>query len=177
MDWNLDVLHTSIHFAVRHMAIATVRGHLKLLEGIVVTDEQNRLISVRAVIDAGSIDTGVTDRNNHLRSADFLDAEQYPEIVFESSRVEAGDGNNYRVEGSLSIRGKARPLTLEVETTPSIKDPWGMTRAAAHLEGRLNRKDWGLTWNQVLEAGSLLVGEQVRFEVDAEATLATPAPA
>lgn len=168
MRWNLDPAHTSITFSVRHMVVATVRGTLNLKEGFVETDEKGNPLRVEARLDAKSIHTGVADRDNHLRSPDFLDVERYPEIVFQSEKITPLGEGRYRVEGELTLRDVTRPLSLEVETAGPVKDPWGNERLAAHFEGKLNRKDFGLTWNMVLETGGLLVGEEVRFSVDTE---------
>jgi len=168
MRWNLDPAHTSVEFAVRHMVIATVKGTINLKEGHVETDETGKPIRVEARLDAKSIHTGVPDRDNHLRSPDFLDAENHPEIVFKSERITPLGEGRHRVEGEVTIRGVTRPLSFEVETQGPVKDPWGNERLAAHFEGKLNRKDFGLTWNMALEAGGLLVGDEVRFSVDAE---------
>lgn len=177
MRWNLDPAHTSIEFAVRHMMIATVKGTLNLKEGYVETDETGKPLKVEARLDAKSIHTGVPDRDNHLRSPDFLDVERYPEIVFRSERITPLGEGRYRVEGEVTIRGITRPLSFEVETHGPAKDPWGNERIAAHFEGKLNRKDFGLTWNVPLEMGGVLVGEEVRFSVDTEAVKAQEAVA
>ncbi|GLV47476.1 hypothetical protein TJA_06470 [Thermus sp. LT1-2-5] len=169
MRWNLDPTHTSVEFAVRHMMIATVKGTLNLKEGYVETDESGKPLRVEACLDAKSIHTGVADRDNHLRSPDFLDVEHYPEIVFRSEKITPLGEGRYRVEGEVTLRGVTRPLAFEVETHGPAKDPWGNERMAAHFEGKLNRKDFGLTWNVPLEMGGVLVGEEVRFSVDTEA--------
>jgi len=169
MRWNLDPAHTSIEFAVRHMMIATVKGTLNLKEGYVETDETGKPLKVEARLDAKSIHTGVPDRDNHLRSPDFLDVERYPEIVFRSERITPLGEGRYRVEGEVTIRGVTRPLSFEVETYGPAKDPWG--------NERMNRKDFGLTWNVPLEMGGVLVGEEVRFSVDTEAVKAQEAVA
>lgn len=147
MRWNLDPAHTSIEFAVRHMMIATVKGTLNLKEGYVEVDDTGTPLKVEARLDARSIHTGVPDRDNHLRSADFLDAENFPEVVFKSEKILPLGEGRYRVEGEVTLRGVTRPLSFEVETYGPAKDPWGNERVAAHFEGRLNRKDFGLTWN------------------------------
>ncbi|MFZ8814078.1 MAG: YceI family protein [Thermus aquaticus] len=175
MRWKPDPAHTSITFSVRRMMAATVRGSLNLKEGFAETDESGKPLRVEARLDARSIHTGVADRDNHLRSPDFLDAERYPEIVFRSEKITPLGEGRYRVEGKLTIWDVTRPLVLEVETSGPIKDPWGNERLAAHFEGELNRKDFGLTWNMVLETGGLPVGEEVRFSVDAELAAAREA--
>lgn len=177
MKWNLDTSHTSIDFKVRHMGIASVRGSLKVLSGSVETDEAGRPSKIEAVIDAASIATGEPQRDGHLRSADFLHAEQYPEIRFVSTQIEPLGGNRYRIQGNLTIRDITKPVTLEAEVSAPIKDPWGMQRVAASASGQINRKDWNLTWNQVLELGALLVGEEVKFNLEVEAVAPAPVAA
>ena len=172
MKWNLDPAHSSIEFSVRHMGFATVRGRFKQFAMTVESDEQNRLSLVEATIDAASIDTGEGDRDAHLRSADFLEVERFPELRFSGTRIEENGRNRYRVTGDLTIRGTSKPVTFDVEVQDPINDPFGNVRAAAEARGKLNRKDWGLTWNQVLEAGSMLVGEDVRFTLDLQAVAA-----
>ena len=171
MQWKMDPSHTGVEFAVKHIGITTVRGRFKGVSGSLETSDDGTLKSIEAVIDAGSIETAEPQRDAHLRSPDFLDAEKYPSLTFRSTDVkplDAGDGR-YLVSGALTIRGQARPVTFEVETTKPMTDPWGNLRAGASANGKLNRKEWGLTWNQVLELGALLVGEEVRFTLDVEA--------
>lgn len=175
MRWNLDPAHTSIEFSMRHMMIATVKGTITLKEGYVETDESGKPLRVEARLDAKSIYTGAADRDNHLRSPDFLDAENHPEVIFRSDKITALGEGRYRVEGEVTIRGITKPLAFEVETQGPVKDPWGNERLAAHFQGRLNRKDFGLTWNMVLEAGGFLVGDEVRFSVDTQAVKAAAA--
>ncbi len=171
MQWKIDPSHTGVEFAVKHMGITTVRGRFKGVSGSLETTDDGRLMSIEAVIDAGSIETAEPQRDAHLRSPDFLDAEKYPSLTFRSTDIkplDAGDAR-YLVSGALTIRGQARPMTFEVETTKPMTDPWGNLRAGASASGKLNRKEWGLTWNQILELGALLVGEEVRFTLDVEA--------
>lgn len=169
MNWNLDPSHSSVEFAVRHMGLAHVRGRFEAFRIDVEADGNGRPERVVAVLDAGSITTGVDDRDAHLRSADFLNVERYPELRFTSSNVaHLGDGR-YRVEGDLTIRDATHPVTFEATVSDVIKDPWGNQRVAAEANGRIDRTTWGLTWNQVLEAGSLLVGNEIRFEVALQA--------
>lgn len=171
MQWNLDPSHTTVAFAIKHMGIFTVRGQFKQVRGSVEADEQGRPKHIDAVIDANSIETGDPQRDGHLRAADFFNAEQYPEIRFTSKTIEALGSNRYRILGDLTIRDVTKPVTLEAEVTPVVKDPWGLSRVGASAEGKLNRKDWGLTWNQVLEMGHLLVGEEVKLNIEVEAVV------
>ncbi|MDQ3398130.1 MAG: YceI family protein [Deinococcota bacterium] len=169
MNMTIDPSHSNIEFAVRHMAIATVRGRFKNLTGTIEMAEDGSLTGVDAVIEASSIDTSESNRDAHLRSPDFFDADTYPELRFKSTAIEATAEGSYRVVGDLTMHGQTRPVTLAVETSSPITDPWGNKRAAAQATGKLNRKDWGLTWNQVLEMGALLVSEEVRFNFDVQA--------
>lgn len=162
MSLNLDTTHSSLEFSVRHMGLATVKGRFKefAVDAEVADDGTPR--QVRVEIDAASIDTGSGDRDAHLRSADFFDVEKHPKIVFVSTQFRE-DGPDYLVDGSLTMNGVTKPTTFRAQISGPVKDPWGNDRFAAELEGKLDRREFGLTWNQVLEAGSLLVSEQVRF--------------
>jgi len=177
MDWAIDQSHSNLAFAVRHMAISTIRGRFKKFSGTIRAEEDGTLKSIEATIDASSIDTGEPKRDAHLRSADFFDAETSPVLTFRSTGVTPQGGNRYRVNGTLTMRDETKPVSLQVEITTPMKDPWGNLRAGATATGTVNRKDWGLNWNQVLELGVLLVGEEVRFNLDVEAVAARVAVA
>lgn len=167
--YSLDPAHTSAHFSVRHMMISNVRGEFTKVSGTVVFNPDNlQASSTEVVIDAGSIRTREDQRDTHLKSADFLDVEHYPEIRFRSKRIEqAGDG--YTVHGDLTIRGVTKDVPLKVEDlTPEAKDPWGNLRAGATASTKIKRGDFGLGWNMVLEAGGIMVGEEVSITIDAE---------
>jgi polyisoprenoid-binding protein YceI len=172
MNWNLDSSHTTVAFAVKHMGIFTVRGQFKKVTGTIVASEQGVPSKIEVAIDAASIETGEPQRDGHLRSPDFLDAEQYPGLRFLSNQIEALGGSQYRVHGDLTIRNITRPVVLETQLSAPVKDPWGLTRTGATATGILNRKDWDLTWNQVLELGALLVGEEVKFTIEVQAVAA-----
>jgi len=167
--YDLDPAHTSAHFSVRHMMISNVRGEFTKVSGTVTFDPDNLQAStVEAAIDATSIRTRDDQRDAHLKSADFLDAEHYPEIRFRSTRIER-DGDEYVVHGDLTIRGVTKEVALKVEDlTPEAKDPWGNLRAGATAKTKIKRGDFGLAWNMVLEAGGFLVGEEVAITIDAE---------
>lgn len=167
-NWNIETSHSSIDFKVRHMAISSVKGSFKTFSGT-IEREDGELKKVHVVIDASSIDTNDEKRDGHLKSADFFDVENHPEVVFESTLVEKISEHSYNVSGDLRMRGVSKPVSFSAEVANPIKDPWGLTRTAASISGKLNRKDWGLSWNQVLEAGALLVGEEVQFDFDIEA--------
>jgi len=167
--YDLDPAHSSAHFSVRHMMISNVRGEFTKVSGTVTFDPGNlQASSVEAAIDATSIGTRDDQRDAHLKSADFLDVEHYPEIRFKSTRIEP-DGSEYVVHGDLTIRGVTKEVTLKVEDlTPETKDPWGNLRAGASARTKIKRGDFGLAWNMVLEAGGFLVGEEVAITIDAE---------
>ncbi len=168
--WDFDIVHSSITFWVRHMMVSKVHGRFSKWTGIIEMDEQNVGNSrVEARIDAASIDTNEPQRDAHLRSADFLEAEKHPEIVFRSTGVRSAGDKRFRVEGDLTIRGTTRPVALDVEYAGRMKDPWGGERAGFTTRTSLDRKDFGLTWNQVLEAGGILVGDRVEIDIEVEA--------
>ena len=179
--WNLDPAHTSIEFAVKHMMFTTVRGRFKQFTGTVEADEQNPGQSrVQVEIDASSIDTGVADRDAHLKSADFLDVEKHPIITFRSKRVEgatAKEGDRFRLVGDLTIRGTTMEVTLDCEYEGRGKDPWGGERAGASATGKIDRREWGLRWNQALETGGILVANEVKIECEVQAVKQVPVTA
>ncbi len=168
MKWNIDPSHSSLEFAVRHMGLSTVRGRFKKVSGTIEA-EDGKLKGLEATVDAASIDTAEVQRDEHLRSPDFLDIANYPTITFRSTNVQSRGNSRYVITGNLTVRDQARPVSFEVETTEPMTDPWGSWRAGGAAAGKLNRKDWGLTWNKALELGALLVGEEVRFNIEVEA--------
>jgi len=170
MAWEIDAAHSQATFSVRHMMISTVKGHFKVLSGHLHIDEQNPANSwVDAQVEAASIDTREERRDAHLRSPDFLDAANYPTLSFKSTKVEHVSGNEYNVIGDLTIRGVTKPVTFKAEYNGQGKNPWGMQVAALSAVAKINRKDWGLNWNQALEAGGWLVADDVKIEIDLEA--------
>src|SRR3990172_6019873 len=149
--WEFDPAHSSVELSVRHLMISTVTGRFKSLRGSVTRDEAAIENSrVEAEIDAASIDTGVADRDNHLRSADFFDVANHPKLVFRSTKIEDLGGDSGRMHGELTIRGVTRPVILDVSYLGEIRDPWGNRRRGFSAETTLYRKDFGMTWNQVL---------------------------
>lgn len=179
--WQIDPSHSSVEFAVKHMMFTTVRGRFKDVKGTIEVDEQNPDQSIVNVeIAAASIDTGAADRDAHLRSADFLDVENHPTLTFRSKRVEGAmkkEGDTFRVVGDLTIRGTTMEVTLESQYEGTGKDPWGGTRAGARATARIDRRDWGLKWNQALETGGILVANEVRIEVEVQAVKQVPVTA
>lgn len=171
--WQLDPAHTTVEFAVKHMMFTTVRGRFKTFTGSVHVDERHPDQSrAEVTIDAASIDTGVADRDAHLRSADFLDVENHPKIVFRSTGVDGAhkkEGDRFKVAGELEIRGKRMPVTLDATFEGVGTDPWGKQRAGFAARTEIDRREWGLRWNQALETGGVLVANSVRIEIEAQA--------
>lgn len=169
--WNIDPVHTVAEFKVRHMMISNVKGHFTGVTGVLTLDEQDITKShVEASIDAASINTREADRDTHLKSADFLDVEKFPKLTFTSTRVTRTGEGELQVEGDLTIHGVTRKVVFNVEgpTAPG-KDPWGNTRVGLTATTKINRKDFGLTWNTTLETGGILVGDEVTITFDVQA--------
>jgi polyisoprenoid-binding protein YceI len=167
MKWNIDTSHSTAEFSVRHLMITNVKGRFGKLEGSVEYDpERPADTRLEATIDATSIDTRDDKRDAHLRSPDFFDVEQFPTLTFKSTRaVQTADG--FDIVGDLTIRGVAKEITLSVEGPSNVsKDPWGNERIGASATAKINRKDWGLNWNAALETGGVLVGEQVKIQLE-----------
>ena len=167
--WNLDATHSTVGFSIRHMVFSKVRGRFLKLTGAIQLDDDLAKSWVEVTIDAASIDTGTAQRDTHLRSADFFDAERFPELRFRSTRVDDLGGDRLRVTGDLTIRDVARAVVLDVEPAGRGMDPWGNERIGFVAKTSLDRKDFGLKWNQVLEAGGVLVGDRVDLELDIQA--------
>lgn len=173
MKWNIDPSHSEVTFTVRHMVVAKVRGTFSKLTGTVEAPGDDPLKGKAEVtIDTASINTRDDKRDAHLRSADFFNIEQHPHLRFHSTGVE-GSGKKFKLKGEIEIRGAKQPITLDVENLGSAKDPWGQMRQLFHAETSINRKDFGLNWNQVLESGGFLVGDKVDIEVEAQLVPAT----
>jgi polyisoprenoid-binding protein YceI len=169
-SWNVDPAHTSINFSVRHMVVSKVRGRFtRYAVTLQLDDEDLTKSSAAATIDVASIDTGTPQRDEHLRSADFFYVEQFPELRFQSKRIEKVDDERYRLVGDLTIRDVTRELALQVEYGGRAKDPWGNERVGFLAKAALERKDFGLGWNQLLETGGVLVGDRVELELEIEA--------
>jgi polyisoprenoid-binding protein YceI len=166
--WHLDPAHSQVEFGVRHMMISTVKGFFTGVEGAIHLDENDLSnSSVEVTIDASSVDTRNEDRDNHLRSGDFLDVETHPSLTFRSRRVE-GSLDSFQVTGDLTIRGETREVTFEAEKQGGGTDPWGNQRLGFRGETKVSRKDFGLTWNQALETGGVLVGDEVRIILEVQ---------
>jgi polyisoprenoid-binding protein YceI len=171
MKWNIDPTHSQAEFSVRHM-FTNVRGHMVVTSGIVDTDELDPLKTVIvARLDPSTVNTGVPVRDDHLRSVDFFDIKQYPEIVFRSTAITETAKDQYAVVGVLSMHGIDRPVTLHAHVAGDGIDPFGSRRAGVSARTTLNRKDFGLNWNRVLESGGLLVGDEIDINLEIEAVL------
>jgi polyisoprenoid-binding protein YceI len=168
--WSIDPSHTTAGFAVRHLMISTVRGHFSKVAGTVRIDDRDVTRSqVDVTIEAGSIESRDPNRDAHLRSPDFLDVEKFPALTFRSTEITHGRDGELLVTGDLTIRGVTRPITLAVDSlTAPGKSPWGTTVRGVSATGKLNRKDFGLVWNTLLETGGVAVGDEVKLTIDAE---------
>ncbi|MGN9837713.1 YceI family protein [Nonomuraea sp. H19] len=167
--YNLDVAHTRIGFVVKHMMVSKVRGHFGTFTGSVTIAENPLESTAEVTIKTGSIDTGMPDRDGHLRSDDFLSAEKFPEITFKSARVLGHSGDEFTVAGDLTIRDVTKEVTLTVEYGGAGTNPWGAQVWGFSITTEFDREDFGLTWNQALETGGVLVGKKVKIEIEGEA--------
>jgi polyisoprenoid-binding protein YceI len=171
--WTLDPGHTRIGFSARHAMVTTVRGGFDEFEGVAQVDTANPgSSSAKVDIKAASINTGQADRDGHLRSADFLDVETFPELTFVATGVERTDATTWRVIGDLTIKGVTNSLTIDFEYAGVATDPFGNRRAGFEGTATINRKDWGLTWNAALETGGVLVSDKIKIELDVSAIAA-----
>lgn len=172
--WNLDTVHSAVGFSVRHLVFAKVRGRFASWSGsLELNDDDLARSSVQVSIDAASIDTGTPDRDTHLRSPDFFDVANFPKLSFSSNRIESLGGDRYRVYGELTIRDVTREVVLESEFSGRAKDPWGNDRVAFTAKASIDRRDFGLKWNQALETGGVVVGERVDIELEVQAVKAS----
>ncbi|WP_121254118.1 YceI family protein [Nocardioides ferulae] len=169
-DYTLDASHSRIGFSARHAMVTTVRGAFKEFEGTAHIDAADPSKSwAKVTIKTASIDTGSADRDGHLVSGDFFDAEANPEITFVSTKVEKVDDDTWAITGDLTIKGVTQSLTIAFDETGSAQDPFGNTRLGFEGGTAINRKDWGLTWNAALETGGVLVSEKIRLDFDVSA--------
>ncbi len=169
--WALDATHTNVEFAVKHLMIANVKGRFADVTGTLKGDIADpSAFELDVSIDVASVDTRQAQRDAHLRSPDFFDADKWPTIRFIGKRVESQAGDRFRLIGDVTIREVTRELTLDVVSEGAVRDPWGNARIGFSAQARLDRRDFGLVWNQVLEAGGLTVGDEVKVSVDVEFT-------
>lgn len=168
--WTIDPAHSIAEFAVRHMMVSTVKGRFRSMEGTITLDEeQPERSSVVASIDVASIDTAQPDRDAHLRSDDFFNAERFPKMTFRSTRVERVDDERWKIYGDLTIRDVTKEVVLDTEFDGRVNDPWGNERVGFSATTELNRQDFGLRWNQLLETGGVVVGDRVKVSLHIEA--------
>ena len=168
MLWNIDQAHSQIQFSTKHMGISTVRGTFGSFDGTIDT-EDGQVSGVTAEIDVASLDTGNGQRDGHLKSPDYFDIANHPRITFTAKGAKDVDHDgSWELTGDLTINGITKPITLSVEWGGVMKDPWGNTKAGVTINGKLNRKDWNLNWNAALEAGGMLVSDEVRISCEVQ---------
>lgn len=160
--FNVDPAHSSVGFKVRHLMISNVKGHFDKFQGKYELKD-GVLRSLSGTMETASINTGIEKRDNHLRSADFFNAEKYPEVTFVMTSYKKG-----KLTGDLTMHGVTRSVTLETDLSGTIKDPWGLTRSSVSMEGEIKRSDFGLKYNQVLEAGGVAIGDEIKLSVELE---------
>jgi polyisoprenoid-binding protein YceI len=163
--WSLDPAHSEITFKVKHLMISNVKGEFRKFN-VEVTGEDWKTAKIKAVLDASSISTNDEGRDTHLKSADFFDVENSKEIVFNSTSFKQIEGDTFELKGDLTMKGVTKPVKLDVDFGGIGKDPWGNEKAGFSLSGKLNRKDWGLTWNAALETGGMLVSDEVKISAE-----------
>lgn len=165
--WAIDPTHSEIGFKVKHMMFTNVSGKFDTYDATIETDDDNfENANMEFSANINSINTNNTDRDNHLKSADFFDADNHPKLTFKASSFTKIDGHNYELTGDLTIKGITKTVKFPVEFSGLMKDPWGNTKAGLNIEGKINRKDWGLNWNSALETGGVLVGEEVKLNIE-----------
>ena len=178
MTWSIDNSHSHVGFSIKHMMVATVRGQFHDYSGVMTIDPDNLANStVTGEIAVSSIDTRDAKRDEHLKSADFFNVEAFPTITYRSTRVEKTGDDTFKVFGDLTIKDVTKEVALDIEYSGTAKDPWGNTKTGFSATGTINRKDFGLGWNAVLETGGVLVGETVKIQLDIEAVVAAPVAA
>jgi polyisoprenoid-binding protein YceI len=166
--WAIDPSHTEVQFKVKHLVISTVTGRFDKFEGEVHSENEDfDGADVAFSIDVNSISTNSTDRDNHLKSDDFFAAEKYPQIKFSNGKL-VKEGDDYKLTGDLTIRETTKQVTLDVEYNGTVNDPWGNAKAGFELSGKINRKEFGLTWNTITESGGVLVGEDVKMDISVQ---------
>jgi polyisoprenoid-binding protein YceI len=168
----IDPMHSTVEFIGRHLMITKVRGRFTDVSGIITIDDEPEKSHVEVELQVASVDTGIPDRDGHLRSADFFNADEFPTITFKSTKVEAGKSGTWDVTGDLTVRDVTRPITLEVDFDGANASPMGDERIAFSAAAEVDREDWGLTWNVALETGGVLVGKKIRIELNVQAVAA-----
>jgi polyisoprenoid-binding protein YceI len=167
--WAIDATHSEISFRVKHLMISNVKGNFNDFSAEIFTSDNSVATSdVKVVINAASVDTANADRDGHLKSPDFFDVENHKEIIFTGKSVQTIDNENYKLTGNLTIKGISREITLDIEFGGLMKDPWGNEKAGFTVNGKINRRDWGLNWNAALEAGGVMVSDEVKISAEIE---------
>jgi polyisoprenoid-binding protein YceI len=167
-EWTLDAAHAHVGFSVAHMVVAETEGEFKAFSGKVLLDEKDvTKSSVELTIEAKSIDTGNADRDAHLRNGDFLDVDKHPRITFKSTQITKA-GKGYKIKGDMTIRGVTKQVVLDATLSEAVVNPWGKQVRAARITGKINRQDFGVSWNKGLDKGGLAVGNEVTFDVKVE---------
>lgn len=166
--YGIDVSHSHVGFKIRHLMVSKTRGRFADFEGVVTIAEEPLDSSVEVTVQLASIDTRDAGRDEHLRSADFFDVEQYPTMTFRSTGIREAGAGQYKLDGELSLRGVTKPLVLDVSFEGTVTDPWGGQRAAFLATGEIDRDDFGLSWNQALETGGVVLGKKVEIEIEVE---------
>jgi polyisoprenoid-binding protein YceI len=167
--WHFDVGHSRVGFEGRHLMVSKVRGGFADFSGTIHIDETPEQSSAEMTIAAASLDSGFKDRDDHLKSADFLDVDWYPTITFRSTSLRHVSGERWEAKGDLTIRDITRPVALDIEFFGGVLDPWGNERLGLTATTEISREEWGLTWNMALEAGGVVLGKTIRIDVDVEA--------
>jgi polyisoprenoid-binding protein YceI len=167
--WNVDPAHSKVGFAVKHMGIATVRGEFTEFQGTLEIGQDLSTARAHGTVKVESVDTNEPQRDTHLRSADFFDAEQFPELQFESTRIEALDDEEFRITGNLTVHGVTNEVVLHADMQGTDTDPWGNERVGLEITGQLSRGDYGMTFNQALGSGNMLVSDKVKLALDISA--------
>jgi polyisoprenoid-binding protein YceI len=171
-EYQIDASHSGAQFAVKHLMVSNVKGSFSKMSGTVTWDAKKpEATAINATIDVASVDTRNGDRDKHLKSADFFDAEKFPSMTFKSNKVYK-QNNTWKVAGDLTLHGITKPVVLDIVEGPSneIKDPWGMMRTGATAKTKINRRDFGLTWNKSMDSGGVVVGEEIDITLDIEIT-------
>jgi len=167
--WKIDPTHSEIQFKVKHLVISTVTGNFKSFDGHIETEDENfKNASAYFEADIDSISTNNEDRDNHLKSDDFFNAEEYPKLTFESTAFEKTGDNVYKVRGDLTIRDVTKEIALDVIHGGTVEDPYGNTKAGFEVTGTINRKEFGLSWNAVTEAGNVVVGDDIKLQLNVQ---------
>lgn len=177
MNWTIDQSHTAIEFTVKHMMLSKVRGHFEKFTGeVALNKEEPEKTTVDVRIDTSSVNTREPKRDAHLRSADFFNSEVFPEMIFKSKRVEQIDNLHAKMIGDLTIRDITREVVMNVEYTGEMKSPWGSVSVGFVGATKISRKEWNLTWNQMLESGGVLVGDEIEITIELELVQQVPTP-